>query len=164
MNGKRSRDPGVWLATGLGLGWSPIAPGTVGTLGGLPLAWAIQHSGPWPLQAGLIVLLGLMGIPLCTHAVRALGRKDPGCVVWDEIASLPITFFLIPAEQMSRPSILAAGFVLHRIFDISKIPPARQFERLPEGLGVMADDWAAGLYSCLALHALLYAVTAVTGG
>ncbi len=51
--------------------------------------------------------------------------------------------------------MLIVGFALHRLFDISKVPPARQLEQLPEGLGIMADDWAAGVYSCLALHAIL---------
>jgi phosphatidylglycerophosphatase A len=79
--------------------------------------------------------------------------KDPGCIVLDEIASLPITFFLVP---MNSWIVVAAGFALHRLFDISKPPPARQLERLPEGLGIMADDWAAGVYSNLVLHALIY--------
>jgi phosphatidylglycerophosphatase A len=143
------------LATGLGLGFSPIAPGTVGALAGLPLAWAIAQLPAIALQLATIVGLALIGIPLCTHAVRRLGRKDPGCVVWDEIASLPITFFLVPVELWSRPGTVLIGFSLSRVFDILKPPPARQLERLPEGLGVMADDWAAGVYSCLAFHALL---------
>ena len=92
---------------------------------------------------------------MCTHAARRLGKKDPGAVVWDEIATVPITFFLVPVESMSRVSVLVAGFVLHRIFDITKLPPAKQLERLPDGWGIMADDVAAGVYSCVALHLLL---------
>ena len=156
MDEKVRHDFRLQLAMGLGLGRSPIAPGTVGTLGGLPLVWAVAHLPHVVLQLAAIAGLGLVGVPLCTYAVRRLGSKDPGCVVWDEIASLPITFFLVPSQQWSRPSVLIAGFLLNRLFDISKIPPARQLERLPEGWGVMADDWAAGVYSCLALHALLH--------
>jgi len=55
---------------------------------------------------------------------------------------------------MHSPLIWIAAFVLFRLFDISKPPPARQLERLPDGLGIMADDWAAGGFACLALHAL----------
>ena len=71
----------------------------------------------------------------------------------DEIASVPITFYLI--DDWSWLAVLA-GFLLHRLFDITKPPPARQLERLPKGLGIMADDWMAGLYSNLALRLVLW--------
>jgi phosphatidylglycerophosphatase A len=149
----------VLLACGLGLGYARHAPGTFGTLLGLPLAWAMGLL-PWWWQVGAIVLICAAGIPLCTYAARRLNAKDPGAIVFDEIASLPITFFLV---SLSRPAgelaaVLAAGFVLHRLFDITKPPPARQLERLPTGLGIMADDWSAGIYSCLVLHGLLWAI------
>ena len=149
----------VWLATGLGVGWIRPAPGTWGTLAGLPLAWAIhQASLGWQIAA--IVALGLVGVPVCTTATRCMGRgKDPGAVVLDEIASLPIVFLGIDLTARSTGTLvmLLLGFGLHRLFDITKPPPARQLERLPEGLGVMADDWAAAAYACLALHAVLWA-------
>jgi phosphatidylglycerophosphatase A len=150
--------PTVILATGFWLGRSPIMPGTVGAVLGVPLVWGINSIPNVPLQVALIAAICAVGIPLCTTAARRLGRlKDPGCIVFDEIASLPITFFLIPMADFQRPWVVIAGFVLHRIFDISKFPPAAQLERLPEGFGIMADDWAAGIYSCLALHAILWA-------
>ncbi len=124
---------------------------------GLPLAWAISLLPNIAWQLLVIVAVCIAGIPICTIAARKLGGlKDPGCIVLDEIASLPITFFLVPHELLSRPLVLLIGFALHRLFDITKPPPARQLERLPEGLGIMADDWAAGAYSCLALHAILW--------
>lgn len=150
----------LWIATGLGFGFSPFAPGTVGTLWGLPLAWAINQVPFVFAQIAIIAFLIVIGIPLCTRAARELNMKDPGPVVWDEIVTVPITFFLVPSELMSRPSVLIAGFVLHRIFDISKCPPARQFERLPDGTGIMLDDVVAGIYSCLALHLLMRLVIA----
>jgi phosphatidylglycerophosphatase A len=67
---------------------------------------------------------------------------------------MPITLFFTPVGSVS---VLAAGFLLHRIFDITKPPPARRFERLPEGLGIQADDWVAGLYSNAVLQMLLAA-------
>jgi phosphatidylglycerophosphatase A len=146
----------VWLATGSWIGLIPWMPGTFGTLWGLPLAWGISFLPTW---AGALAIIAICaaGIPLCTAAVRKLGGpKDPGCIVFDEIASLPITFFLVPNEQFQQPAVLVAGFLLHRLFDITKPPPARQLEHLPEGLGIMADDWAAGVYSCLVLHLLLW--------
>lgn len=152
----------VWLAVGFGSGWAPKAPGTFGSLVGLAVAWLvgqIPSVGPIPqpgLQATVVVGLCLVGIPIINTALPRLGRgKDPGCVVWDEIAALPITFFLLP---MTSWLVVLAGFALFRFFDISKLPPARQLERLPGGLGVMADDWAAAVYSRLALRALLWLV------
>jgi len=146
----------VWLATGLGVGFVPVAPGTVGALWGLPLAWATGRLGQTShtLEVLAIVVVCLAGIPVCTRAVRALGgEKDPGAIVLDEIASLPITFFLV---EMNNISVVVVGFALHRLFDITKPPPTRQLERLRDGLGIMADDWMAGIYSCLALHALMW--------
>jgi len=150
----------TWLATGLGVGLAvPFAPGTFGTLWGIPLAFAIQCLPTWYAQVLAIAVLFVLGIPLCTRAARELGMKDPGPVVWDEIVTLPITFFLVPLYSYSIGWLLGVvglGFALHRLFDITKIPPARQLERLPTGLGIMADDLAAGIWSCLALHGLLW--------
>jgi phosphatidylglycerophosphatase A len=144
----------VWLATGLWIGLIPFAPGTWGTLWGIPLAWGVSKLPAIWMQAGAIVAVCVAGIPLCSAAARRLGgKKDPGSIVFDEIASLPITFFLVPLD---RPAVIVAGFLLHRIFDILKPQPARALERLPEGLGIMADDWIAGLYSNLALQLLVW--------
>jgi phosphatidylglycerophosphatase A len=160
---KRAGHLAVVVATGFGAGFSPFAPGTVGTLWGVPLAWGLERlagfSAPGPIYAALleavaIVAICVVGIPICTTAARHLGGlKDPGSIVLDEIASLPIAFYLIP---LSNWKVAAAGFVLHRVFDISKPPPARQLERLPEGLGIMADDWAAAVYANLALRAVIW--------
>ncbi|HEX4150406.1 MAG TPA: phosphatidylglycerophosphatase A [Pirellulales bacterium] len=152
-NTARGFDPAIWLATGFWVGFIPWAPGTFGTLLGLPLAWGLAQLGPAPMAAATAAIC-LAGIPICTRAAKNLGgTKDPGCIVLDEIASVPITFFLI--DDWSWPSVVA-GFVLHRLFDITKPPPARQLERLPGGLGIMADDWMAGLYSNLALRLVLW--------
>jgi len=143
----------IAIATGFGLGRFPVAPGTIGALGGIPLAWAVGQLPHWIAQVGVIAVVCAVGVPICTRAARALGGgKDPGAIVFDEIASLPITFFVAPLGSWR---VVVAGFLLHRVFDILKPPPARQLERLPEGLGIMADDWMAGVYSCLALHLLL---------
>ena len=144
----------VWLASGSYLGFAPLASGTFGTLWGLPVAWAVSLLPGLPLQGLAIIVICLAGIPLCTAAARRLGAtKDPGYVVFDEIASLPITFFAVSFE---RWEVIVLGFVLFRLFDILKPPPARQLEQLPDGLGIMADDWMAGIYSNLVLHAILW--------
>ncbi len=148
--------PAVILATSFWLGRIPVAPGTFGAILGLPLAWGVSFiPGNW-LQAVVIAVLFAVSVPVCTIAARQLGgKKDPGAIVLDEIVSLPVTFFLVQREVLERPLVLLIGFALHRLFDITKPPPARQLEGLPDGLGIMADDIAAGIYSCIALHLLL---------
>ncbi|HEY2147744.1 MAG TPA: phosphatidylglycerophosphatase A [Pirellulales bacterium] len=152
------RAPAVFVATGFWAGRIPWAPGTWGAAEGLALAWGLSFLPDVWLQAAVIIALNLVGVPLCTAAARRFGGvKDPSAVVWDEIATVPIAFFLIPDAVVRQSIILAAGFALHRLFDITKPPPARQLERLPDGLGIMADDWAAGALACLAMHALHWA-------
>ncbi len=147
--------PSVIVATGLWAGRLPWIPGTWGALWGLPLTWAISKIPWWEGQIVVIVWLCLIGIPLCTAAVRKFGGvKDPGAIVFDEIASMPIVFLGVPSLIVQQPSILVIGFLLHRLFDIVKPPPIRWIERLPEGLGIMADDWAAAAFACIVLHDL----------
>ncbi|MEX2091595.1 MAG: phosphatidylglycerophosphatase A [Pirellulales bacterium] len=145
----------VWLATGFGAGlWAP-APGTAGAAIGSLVAWGISYLPSFAWQIAAILGLNLVGIPLCTAAGRALGgKKDNQAIVWDEIMSMPIVFLLVPLNGWA---IGLAGFALHRLFDITKPPPARQLEYLPEGLGVMADDWVAAVYAGIALYALVWA-------
>jgi len=147
----------VRLATGLGIGMIPVAPGTFGTLLGLPLAWVIGVLPGFRIQLAAVVSACLAAVLIVDIAIKVLGRgKDPGCVVLDEIVAMPITFFLIPIDSFW---IAAAGFVLFRVFDIAKPPPARQLEQLPGGWGVMADDWAAAVYANVALRFLLWGWT-----
>lgn len=126
-------------------------PGTVGTLWGLPLAWQLSLHAPAWLQGMVTLALVAVGVPLCTRAAAQLGgKKDPGSIVWDEIASFPIVFW----GHAMTPLTLALGFVLHRLFDITKPPPTRVLERWPRGWGIMADDLMAAVYANLALWAL----------
>src|SRR3990172_5823821 len=102
----------VWLATGLGVGlWAP-APGTAGAVWGSLMAWGISFLPRFTWQLLIIVALNLVGIPLCTAAGRALGgKKDNQAIIWDEIASLPIVFLLVPLTGWAT---LLIGFGLHR--------------------------------------------------
>jgi phosphatidylglycerophosphatase A len=146
----------VWLATGFGFGrWCP-APGTAGAAMGVALAWGIGQLPSLGPQALVVVLLNALGVPLATSAGRALGgQKDNQAIIWDEIASMPIVFLFVP---LSHWWIGLVGFGLHRLFDITKLAPARQSERLPDGLGVMADDWAAAIYAGVGLSAITWGV------
>jgi phosphatidylglycerophosphatase A len=139
----------------MGVGLVSPAPGTVGSaVWGLPLAWAIGLLANIWLQLGAVLLLGLVGIPLATAAGRALGgKKDNQAIIWDEIVTVPVVFLLVP---LANWRIALAGYLLHRLLDITKPPPAAQLERLPEGLGVMADDWMASIYACGLLTGLAW--------
>lgn len=135
----------VWLATGLGIGLVMPAPGTFGTLWGLPLAWGIFQLPGWPWQLLGIAVIFLVGVPLTTAAARDLGGvKDPGCIVWDELAALPIVFLPV---GFTTWWVAVLGFAAFRLMDISKPWPCRRLERLPEGWGVMIDDLIAAIYA-----------------
>lgn len=140
-----------WIAVGFGTGWSPIMPGTVGTLVGLPLAWGLQVSGQgWQVQSAICVALTLLAIPICGVAEKVIGGKDPGCIVADEYLTLPITVI-----GLTSPWALLSGFVLHRIFDITKPPPIKQLQHIHGGFGIVVDDFLAALIA-LGLNHLLF--------
>ena len=144
----------VWVATGLGVGLVSPAPGTVGSLWGILLAWAISCLATVGAQIFVIVLIGLAGVVICSVAADALGgSKDPQAIVFDEIAALPMVFLGIGEKHLA---IWITGWLLFRLFDITKPWPVRRYERLPGGLGIMADDWMAAVYAWGVLHALLW--------
>ena len=152
-------DPAVIVATCGWLGRIPFAPGTFGAAAGVPVALALAHSGlPLAAEAAVVVAVNAVGIPLCTAAARRLGRgSDPGAIVYDEFASVPLGLLALPiavrSEWPGAAAILGAAFLLHRVFDIAKPFPCRQLERLPAGLGIMADDWGAAAWMAVALTA-----------
>jgi phosphatidylglycerophosphatase A len=144
--------PAVWrlLASGLGAGRVPVAPGTAGTLAAVPLAWALAQLPP-----ALHVLLLAAALPaaaaVCGRAARLDGGDDPGWIVLDEMVGFCVAVALLPP----RPATLAAGFVLFRLFDIVKPPPAGWLDRkLKGGWGILLDDVAAGLWTRLVLEVL----------
>lgn len=143
--------PRHWLASGFGIGLVPIAPGTFGSLPGLVLAWGLVTLGGQVALAAGIVCVVLVGTWSAHALSQRLGLKDPGVIVVDEIAGQMVTVLGIHLSG----SVLAAAFVLFRVFDVIKPPPARQLEALPGGIGIMADDLAAGVYANLALRAAL---------
>jgi phosphatidylglycerophosphatase A len=146
---QRAIDAGARLvATGLGSGYSPFAPGTAGSLVGLLLFLPLARLA-WPVQLAATAALTLVGVLAAGRVARRVGRKDPGLVVVDEVAGQWITFLALPVT----PATALAGFLLFRVMDIVKPWPARDLERLPGGLGIMADDVAAGIYAQLLLRA-----------
>ena len=143
----------MWLATGLGAGLVSPAPGTVGGLWGLPLAYALGGLDA-PLQVFLLIGLILLSVAICSVAAQVLGGgKDPQSIVLDEIVALPIVFLGLPGKNLI---IWIAGFLLFRLFDIAKPFPVRQVEKLPSGWGIVADDVVAAVYAMLSLRFLMW--------
>ena len=141
-----------WIAVGFGTGWSPIMPGTVGTLVGLPLAWGLLFLHGQPLlQWGICIALSLIAVPICGLAEKMIGGKDPGCIVADEYLTLPITVI-----GLTSPWALLSGFVLHRIFDITKPPPIKQLQHIHGGFGIVIDDVLAALIALGLNHVLFH--------
>jgi phosphatidylglycerophosphatase A len=137
------------VSTVFGIGFAPVAPGTFGSAAGL-LAWALLPASP-AVQASVIVGLFLVGSWSGGVAERHFGTTDPSAVVLDEVIGMLLTLFLAPVGWTGA----LAGFLLFRAMDIVKPFPANRAERLPGGLGVMADDAVAGIYANLALRAAL---------
>jgi phosphatidylglycerophosphatase A len=137
------------IATFFGSGLLKPGPGTWGSVAAL-LLWAALAMGAhapastvmWALIAGIVLTIAL-GVPAATIAARESGRKDPGFVVIDEVTGQWIALLGSPADW--KHGLIA--LVLFRLFDITKPPPARQLEALPEGWGIVFDDVAAGLYA-----------------
>jgi len=151
--------PAVFTATACGVGRVPFAPGTFGAMLGVPLSvaigWLASRVASDPVAAHLVEVcivaaICAVGIPICSRAAAALGRKDPGAIVLDEVASMPLALLVVPPADRT-PALLAVAFVLLRIFDIGKPFPCRQLEKLPAGLGIMADDWGAAAWTAVCL-------------
>jgi phosphatidylglycerophosphatase A len=105
-----------------------------------------------PVICALAILITLIGIPAATRVARSSGKKDPQFVVIDEVAGQLIALIAAPLAWKT----FLAGFILFRAFDIVKPPPVRQLERLPEGMGIVLDDVAAGLYAFVGMQLLLH--------
>jgi phosphatidylglycerophosphatase A len=145
------------ISTSLGVGYVPFAPGTFGSAAGLVL-WALLPASP-AVQAAAIVLLFVVGSWSGSVAERHFQRTDPGQVVIDEVLGMLITLFLNPVGWVGA----GAGFLLFRAADIVKPYPANRLERLPGGIGVMADDAMAAVYANLALRAALWVLGRAAG-
>jgi phosphatidylglycerophosphatase A len=147
----------VWIGTGFGLGYCPVAPGTVGALWGLPLAWWINsHFGAVGQAAASLVCLAA-AIPLCQAVEDHLCVKDPKPCVADEYLTYPLCLIGLPViGQEGGAVMMAIAFLTHRFFDIVKLWPAHGLQRLEGGVGIVIDDALASLYALAANHALFH--------
>lgn len=167
----RPLDARTLCLTTLGLGFMRPAPGTWGSLPPCAMAFAFMASGAssgatlnWLLM--VLLVASVMCVAFGKYSERRFGRKDAAEVVLDETAGQCLPLIAIPGAwrglvSLSLPAWLEAGllvgiaFVLFRICDIYKPWPARPAERLPHGMGILADDLVAGLYAALAMWAFM---------
>jgi phosphatidylglycerophosphatase A len=136
----------VVLATLFGAGFFPFAPATFGSFLTLILWWWMQPLPP-ALYLGIVAGITVAGFWLCGEAEKSLGH-DAHPIVLDEVAGQLITLALAPRTLWAA----GAAFLLFRVLDIVKPPPANQAQRLPGGVGVVMDDVIAGVYGWLVLR------------
>ncbi len=133
------------IASGGGAGYSPVAPGTAGSLVAAIALWFIPFTRLWFLAVlAVITLLGIWA----AHRVEAVtGRTDPGLIVIDEVAGMMVSVMFLPRTL----AVFGSAFLLFRVFDIWKPFPARESQALRGGFGVMVDDLIAGAYTLVLL-------------
>jgi len=143
----------LFLATGFYSGKLPLAPGTFGTLAGVPFALVLKILPvSYHFVYGLVFVLG--AVFLADTAARILGEKDPGCIVIDEMAGYVAAFSLVPVQA----STLVAGFFVFRFFDVVKPGPVRYFEKnYSGGAGIVLDDVMAGVLTGVVLKIIYLA-------
>ena len=142
----------LFVATGFFIGTVPFAPGTFGTLIGLPVCFLLSRLNF--LQSVVWILIFIFfAIVIASAAEKILKQKDPGQIVIDEIAGLAVTFAGVTFNLMT----LLAGFIIFRVFDILKPFPIRFLEkRIGGGTGVVLDDVLAGVYANLGVRLVIY--------
>lgn len=144
----------VWriFATFFGLGFFPVAPGTLTSLAVLLFYKYLLYGLTLPYLLLIFFLLLALGVPAASAYSSELKKSDPGRVVIDEAAGQ----FLVLAFVSPDWTFIVIGFLLFRFFDIVKPFPIRQLEALPAGWGIMADDVAAALMAKALLHLYIY--------
>jgi phosphatidylglycerophosphatase A len=142
---------GVFVATCGYLGHVPFAPGTFGSALGLAVFFAVRSSGSVGVELAAIAVLFVIGVWSGTQAEHHYGGIDPAPVVMDEVVGMLITLALLPVNAAGA----VVGFLVFRVLDVVKPWPSGKFEKLPGGLGVMADDGMAAVYGNLVMRGLL---------
>jgi len=147
----------LFLSSACGLGYMPFAPGTIGSLVGLPLCWMLAQL---PLVGALVILAALVGssVWIAGQAEQLLQQKDPGVIVIDEVCGLAVALMGLPFTVANG----VLGFVLFRILDIAKPVPIRTLERrIAGGAGIVVDDVVAGIMVNIVLRILSYLINII---
>ncbi|MEW5807587.1 MAG: phosphatidylglycerophosphatase A [Acidobacteriota bacterium] len=141
----------IILSTFFFTGYSPLIPGTAGTAGGLLLYCFLTRFASIFIYISASILLIVTGVWASDFAERFYGRKDPPRVVIDEVAGFLLAMLFIKPRLFN----VIIGFVLFRTIDIIKPPPARYFERMEGGVGIMVDDVVSAFYTNMLMQTLL---------
>ena len=145
------RNPIQLLAVGFGTGFMPKAPGTAGTLVGIPIVIYVSTQ-PTVVQGLSLLIMIVLGCYICHVAANSFGNSDPSIIVWDEITGYCVAMFLVPVSVAT----ICIGFILFRCFDIFKPWPISLVERsVTGGVGIMMDDVLAGIFTNLILLGLI---------
>ncbi|RMH80672.1 MAG: phosphatidylglycerophosphatase A [Acidobacteria bacterium] len=136
------------LATGFYVGRSRYAPGTLGTLWGIPLVYLLVHK--WWFTLFIAILLYILAVWVSDYMVELTGDKDPEMVVIDEVLGYFVSFLFVETTF----KVMLVGFITFRLLDIVKPYPINLFQELPKGHGVVADDVVAGLINAMVLYFL----------
>jgi phosphatidylglycerophosphatase A len=142
---------GVFIATCAYVGYAPIAPGTFGSAAGLAVFYAVRSTGSMWIELVMIAVTFAVGIWSSTQAEHHFAGTDPSYVVIDEVAGMLITLALLPVTFTGA----IVAFLVFRVLDVVKPWPSAGFEKLPGGLGIMADDGMAGVYGNLIMRGLI---------
>lgn len=150
--------PVHFVAFGFGAGLAPRAPGTFGTLVGIPFWLALRGLPVWG-YAGALLALFIFGCFVCGRSAERLGVHDYGGIVFDEIVGYLVTTLpMLPGSGLPHPDgwvAVGLAFLLFRVFDILKPWPIRVLDRsVHGGTGIMIDDVLAGLFAAVALVAI----------
>jgi phosphatidylglycerophosphatase A len=142
----------LFLATGFYVGNIPPAPGTLGSLIGLPLCFLLAGVQLPPAIILAVLFIGF-AVWIAHAAEKTLKKKDPGCIVIDEASGMVVTLIGLPFNLTTA----VIGFIIFRILDILKPFPIRTLDkRLAGGIGIVADDVVAGIFANIFLRILLY--------
>lgn len=136
------------------IGYLPLIPGTFGTIAGVGLFYLVKGSG-WAIYFLVILCIIILGLFTSGRMEKLLNKKDPGCVVIDEVAGMLIALSFLPADL----KIVVLAFVIFRILDTFKPYPAGRLQDLRGSAGVMVDDLIAGVYANILLQVILKSIS-----
>lgn len=139
------------IALGFGSGKAPFAPGTFGTIAAV-VPVLLTVGAPYWVKGLVFFAMMVLGTMAAQYHGTYTGEKDASEVVIDEIAAYYMIYLVFPVSTFT----LIAGFILFRIFDITKPYPIKKFEKLEGGVGVMIDDIIAGIYSMICLAVVYF--------
>ena len=140
----------TFFATFFYLGYVPPASGSLASAAGALIWWVLRDNSMVYLAA--LAVVTAIGFMTAGTVEGVVGKKDPSCVVIDEVAGALIAFLFLPCT----PAVMISAFFLFRAFDMFKIYPANIFERLPGSAGIMLDDIVAGLFTNGIMHGALW--------